>query len=140
MILLALLIILISGVFISNIILKKEFDKVDKSDIYWDYDKVLLQPFKYLKITGGNITNIAFEQSDKSSARLLSDWKRYHGGNIKAHVTNDTLFINFDFKPANIYEKFWMQDEIVVRLFSPELLSVNGFNTRFEMNKMKQKY
>src|ERR1043165_300991 len=132
-ILLALLIILIGGLLSSNIILKKEYDKVDKSEIYWNYEKVLQQSFKYLKITGGNGTRIAFEQSTKYSVRILQEWKRYHKGEIKAHVTNDTLYINFDFIPSNLYEKWWMRNTTSVRIFSPELLSVEGFNTNFEM-------
>ena len=70
----------------SNIILKKEYDKVDKTDIYWTYENVLQQPFKYLKITGGNGSRIAFEQSPKYSVRILQEWKRYHNGEIKTHV------------------------------------------------------
>lgn len=137
-VLLALLVILIGGLLSSNIILKKEYDKVDKTDIYWNYERVLQQPFKYLKITGGNGTRIAFEQSPKYSVRILQEWKRWHGGEIKTHVNNDTLFINFDFVPSNLYEKFWMQSITAVRIFSPELLSVDGFNTNFEMFKLKQ--
>lgn len=138
-ILLALLIILISGVLLSNVILKKEYDKVDKTDIYWTYEAVLKQPFKYLKLTGGNGTKIAFEQSPKYSVRILQEWKRHHNGGIKAHVSNDTLYINFDFIPSNPYEKFWMKNITAVRIFSPELLSFDGFNTNFEMFKLKQK-
>jgi len=138
-VLLTLLVLLVVGLLSSNIILKKEYDKVDKSDIYWNYEKVLQQPFKYLKITGGNGTRIAFEQSTKYSVRILQEWKRYHGGEIKAHITNDTLYINFDFIPSNLYEKFWMQGITAMRIFSPELLSVDGFNTNFEMFKLKQK-
>ena len=51
-ILLALLVVLTGAVLSSNIILKKEYDKVDKSDIYWNYENVLQQPFKYLVIKG----------------------------------------------------------------------------------------
>jgi hypothetical protein len=138
-ILLALLVILIAGLLSSNIILKKEYDKVDKTDVYWNYENVLQQPFKYLKITGGNGTRIAFEQSPKYSVRILQEWKRYHGGEIKAHILNDTLYLDFDFIPGNLFEKFWIQGITAVRIFSPELLSVDGFNTNFEMFKLKQK-
>jgi hypothetical protein len=137
-VLLALGIILVGALLCSNIILKHEYDKVDKSDSYWNYEKVLQQPFKYLKIIGGNGTRIAFEQSEKPSVRVLQEWQRYHGGKIESHVTNDTLFINFNFIPANLFEKFWMQGITAVRIFSPELLSVNGFNTNFQMFKLKQ--
>ncbi|MDQ2864569.1 MAG: hypothetical protein M3R50_13170 [Bacteroidota bacterium] len=138
-VLLALLVVLIGGLLSSNIILKREYDKVDKTDIYWNYEKVLQQPFKYLKITGGNGTKIAFEQSAKFSVRVLQEWKRWHNGELKAHVNNDTLVINFDFIPSNLYEKSWMKDITAVRIFAPQLLSIDGFNTNFEMFKLKQK-
>jgi hypothetical protein len=138
-ILLALLILLIAGLLSSNIILKKEYDKVDKTDIYWTYENVLQQPFKYLAITGGNITRFAFEQSPKYSVRILQEWKRYHGGEIKAHIKNDTLYINFDYTPANPYEKFWMHNITAVRIFAPELLSVDCNNTNLEMFRLKQR-
>jgi hypothetical protein len=138
-VLLALAVILIGALLSSNIILKKEYDKVDKSDIYWNYEKVLQQPFKYLKITGGNGTRIAFEQSQNYSVRILQEWERYHGGKIKAHVTNDTLYINFDFVPPTPYDIFYIQRTTTVRIFSPELLSVEGFNTYLEIYKLKQK-
>jgi len=138
-VLVALAVILIGALLSSNIILKREYDKVDKSDIYWNYHKILQQPFKYLKITGGNGTRIAFEQSQHYSVRILQEWERYHGGEIKARVANDTLYINFDFVPPTPYDIFYIKNTTTVRIFSPELLSFDGFNTNFEMYQMKQK-
>ncbi|MDP4284466.1 MAG: hypothetical protein Q8891_08590 [Bacteroidota bacterium] len=138
-VLLTLLVILIGGLLSSNIIMKNEYDAIDKTDIYWNYEKILQQPFKYLKITGGNGTRIAFEQSQHYSVRILQEWKRYHGGEIKAHVTNDTLYINFDFVPPTPYDIFYIKNNTTIRIFSPELLSFDGFNTNFEMYKLKQK-
>ncbi len=138
-VLVALTVILIGALLSSNIILKREYDKVDKSDIYWNYHKILQEPFKYLKITGGNGTRIAFEQSPNYSVRILQEWERYHGGKIKAHVTNDTLYITFDYVPPTPYDFFYIKNTTTVRIFSPELLSFDGFNTNFEMYQMKQK-
>lgn len=138
-ILLVIFLLLIAGAFSSNTILKKQYDKLDKSDIYWNYDKVLQQPFSHLKITGGNGTNIIFEQSKKPSVRLLHEWVYYHDGHIKSEIKNDTLYIDFNFTPANSFEKFWLEGTVPVRIFSPELLTVTGVNTRFEMDKLKQK-
>jgi len=138
-ILLATFLLMIAGVLSSNVILKKQYDQIDKSDIYWTYDKVLEHPFKHLNITGGNSTNIHYEQSDKPSVRLLREWVNYHDGHIKAEVKNDTLFLNFDYVPANGFEKFWLRNETPVMIFSPELLSVTGHNTNFEMEKLRQK-
>jgi len=137
-IIVTILLLIIAGLVFSNVILKREFDKVDKTDIYWNYEKVLEKPFKYLKITGGNISNIAFEQSPHPSVRLLQEWKRYHGGHIKANVQNDTLYIDFDFSPPNPFEKFWLRGSTPLRIFSPELLSFTGYNTNFEMFKARQ--
>ena len=100
---------------------------------------MLEQPFKYLNITGGNETNIYYEPSAKPSVRLLQEWVKYHNGEVKASIRNDTLFLNFDYKPANPFEKFWLHNAAPVRIFSPELLSVTGSNTHFEMQKVKQK-
>ncbi|MEO8415717.1 MAG: hypothetical protein ABI472_18785, partial [Ginsengibacter sp.] len=94
---------------------------------------------KYLKITGGNGTRIAFEQSQHYSVRVLQEWERYHGGGIKAHVTNDTLYINFDYVPPTPYDFFYIKGITTVMIFSPELISFEGFNTNFEMYKLKQK-
>ena len=138
-ILLTMLFVLVAGLLASNMILKKEYDKVDKSDVYWTYRKILTQPFRYLKIEGGNITNIAFEQSANCSLRVLEEWQRYHEGVVKAFVKNDTLFVKFTYTNKNMDEKIWMGGMTLVRIFSPELLTVNGFNTKLEMFKMKQK-
>src|SRR5882762_8444142 len=92
-ILITMLIVLAAGLFASNMVLKSEYDKMDKNDIYWNYGKVLEQHFKYLKIEGGNVTNIAFEQSPNCSVRVLHDWQRVRENPIKAFVENDTLHI-----------------------------------------------
>ena len=127
------------GLLASNLLLKKQYDAIDKSDIYWTYNKVLEQPFKYLNITGGNGTNIYYEQSAKPSVRLLQEWVKYHHGEIKTAVRNDTLFLDFDYADANPYEKFYLENATPVRIFSPELLGVTGNNTHFEMQKLKQR-
>src|SRR4249919_3973232 len=120
-ILMLIFLLLIAGLFSSNMILKKQYDAIDKEDNYWTYNKVLEQPFTHLHITGGNGTNIYYEQSSKPSVRLLQEWVKYQGGSVKASVNNDTLYLNFDFMPANLFDKFWLQNAAPVRLFSPEL-------------------
>jgi hypothetical protein len=138
-ILLSMLVILVAGLLLSNIVLKKEYNKIDKGDLYWNYTTVLSQPFKYLKIEGGNDTRIAFEQNKNFSVRILNDWERNHPPLVQSLVKNDTLFIKFIYKSNNPGEKIWMRSANLVRIFSPELLSVEGFNTNFEMYKLKQK-
>lgn len=138
-ILLATFLLLIAAVLSSNMILKRQYDQIDKSDSYWTYDKILETPFKHLKITGGNGTNIYYEQNEKPSVRLSREWVNYHAGHVKAEVKNDTLFLDFGNPSLNGFEKFWLRNAEPVRLFSPELLSVTGKNTNFEMQKLRQK-
>jgi hypothetical protein len=138
-ILLAMLIILITGLLLSNIALKKQYNKIDKGDLYWNYTTVLNQPFKYLKIEGGNNTRIAFEQNKNCSVRVLNDWERNHPPLLQSVVKNDTLFLKFIYSSSNPGEKDWMKSTNLVRIFSPELLYVEGVNTNFEMYKVNQK-
>ncbi len=129
----------LAGLLASNIVLKQAYDKVDKNDVYWTFGKVLEQPFKYLKIEGGNITNIVFEQSPNCSVRVLHDWQRVRENPIEASVKNDTLYIRFTYISKDEGEKNWLSRLTLVRIFSPELLYVNGFNTNLLMEKLNQK-
>ena len=132
------LLLFIAGLFASNMLLKKEYDKTDKSDIYWTYGKILEQPFKYLNIEGGNVTNIAYEQSKTASVKVLKDWDGYKSDRIKTYVKNDTLFITFPNTYKDQYEKRWLNWNTLIRIFSPELLAVNGVDTKLEMFRLKQ--
>ncbi|MEP6845684.1 MAG: hypothetical protein ABI861_06760 [Panacibacter sp.] len=138
-ILLVMLMLFTTGLFASNMILKSEYDKLDKSNTYWTYGKILEQPFKYLKIEGGNITNIVFEPGKKSSVNVFKDWNGYRESKVKASVKNDTLHLNFPNTYKDVYEKDWLKWNTMVHIISPELLSVEGFDTKLEMFKMKQK-
>jgi hypothetical protein len=138
-ILTAMLLLFIAGLFISNSILKKEYEKADKGDLYWNYGKILEQPFSHIRIEGGNITKIAFEQNAKSSVRVYKNWDGYSNGSVKAYVKNDTLFLKFPNTYRDIPERSWMEWNTLVRVFSPHLLSVTGTDTKFEMFGIKQK-
>jgi len=135
-----LVILLVVSVFATELVFKNEYNKRDKNDIYWNYDKILQKPYKYLKIVGGNVTNIIFEPGKNPSVRVLKRWESFkEHNNVTACVKNDTLYLTFKNKYNNINEKDWMQSEVLVRLFAPQLLSVDGSDTNFELQKMKQR-
>nr|WP_294792348.1 hypothetical protein [uncultured Mucilaginibacter sp.] len=132
-------VLMVLGVFASNLVLKNVYNKIDKSDLYWNYNHVLEQPFKHLKIDGGNITNIAFEQNKKSSVRVLSDWREYKKDvTFTTHVSNDTLYINFPKDDKSPGERSWMGRLTLVRIFAPQLLSINGTNTKLLLQGLDQ--
>lgn len=129
-----------TSLFATNIIFKKTYDRVDKSDLYWNYNTILEAPFKHIKIEGGNIAHIVFEPSHKCSVRVLDYWEGYiKDSTVKAYVKNDTLHLKFLYKAANLGDKSWLQSRPLLRISAPELLSVEGYNTNFEMDKLRQK-
>ena len=131
--------LLLIAMVVSNILLKKEYDQVDKSNLYWNYDKLLEQPFSHLKIEGGNLTNIAFEQNEKASIRTSKNWREAVSSLVKAHVYNDTLFVKFPLVAKDVYEREFLRRSTLIRIFSPYLWSVEGFNTNVALYKLKQK-
>jgi len=138
-ILLVMLLLFTTGLFASNMLLKKAYDKQDKTDIYWTYEKILEQPFRHVKINGGNITRIVYRQGPHPSVRVVKDWEGVKRNSVKAYTSNDTLYINFPSDYRDIYEKEYLRWTTVLRIFSPELLSVTGNNTNFLMEKLQQK-
>jgi len=94
-ILFTMLLLFIAGLVLSNIVLKNEYEKTDKNDLYWTYEKILEEPFSHLVITGGNVTNIVYEPGKSPSVRVYKDWDGYEQGKVKASVKNDTLFLTF---------------------------------------------
>jgi hypothetical protein len=138
-ILIVMMVLIMIGVFASNAALKTVYNNRDKSDIYWNYNKILEKPFKHLKIEGGNVSRILFEQNKKPSVRILNSWWNYQkDSSLNAYVSNDTLYLKFNNKYKNLGEKYYFQSHDLVRLFAPELLSVDGTNTNFELQKLKQ--
>ncbi|QXV67075.1 hypothetical protein INP83_08335 [Mucilaginibacter sp. 21P] len=134
-----LLTILFAGIFLANIAMKNVYEKIDKNDPYWNYTPVFEQPYKHLKIEGGNITQIIFQPSKKYSLRVLNDWQEYEKDvTFKTFVKDDTLHLIFPNKYKTLNERDWMSRTVLVRLFAPQLLSVDGNNTNFEIEKLKQ--
>ena len=134
---------LIALLFLSNMVMKNEYNKVDKSDHFWNFEQVSNLHFKYIKIEGGNITDIAFEPSPNYSVRVLNQWQHNYPELIKTSVINDTLFVKFIYKPSDkvlgVGGVRWLKWTTSVRIFAPELIYVNCIDTNLEMFKLKQK-
>lgn len=137
-ILMGILLVLCCSMVVSAFMFKKEYDKNDKGEIYFLYGTVLEKPFRHLVITGGNISNIIYEPSTKPSVRVFKRWWGYHDKRVTTIVRNDTLYLNFPDKYKDVYEKNQLKNGNMVRIFSPELISVTGFNTNLRLLKLKQ--
>ena len=138
-ILLVLLTLYITAIFASNIILKQTFNKLDKRDSYWNYNKISVRSFRHLKVTGGNVSNIIYEPSTSSSVRALNYLEFYLKDRIKISYLKDTLFLEVSDHNTSLSLKDWIRSKVLIRLFSPELLSVQAANTNLALFKFKQK-
>ena len=128
----------LAGLFGSNALIKKVYESIDKSDKYWNFKKLTDQPFKHIRITGGNVSNIVYDQSPQSSVKVLPEWHGSDDGTVKAMVKNDTLVIDYANTYRDIYEKHWLRDAVTVRISGPEVKSVTGSDTRLMLNKYNQ--
>ena len=133
-----LLAILLTSVVVVDLQLKRQYAALDKSNVYWTYTSILDSPFRYLKIRGGNQSNVVFEQRPRYSVRVNEDWRRNFKGEVRATVSKDTLYLDFDFKTNDPFAPDWLKRTTAVRLFGPELTYVEGFDTRFEMDNISQ--
>lgn len=136
--LLALLLLISAGMLASNFALKIEYDKMDKNDPFRAYQKILEQPFRHLNISGGNEALIVFEPAPVSSVRVSEDWIGLEQKRVGTEVRNDTLFIRFNSDNDDINIRDWMEKRVLVRIFAPELRSVEGANTVLQLRKFNQ--
>ena len=128
----------LAGIFGANAILKNEYDKIDKSDKYWNYKGITDKHFKHINITGGNVSNIVYDQSPKSSVKIMRSWHGVDDGTVRADVSNDTLNIHFINSYKDVFEKFWLREAVPVRIAGPVVQSVTGMDTKLVLNKFNQ--
>jgi hypothetical protein len=136
-ILISMMVLLVGSLFATNIMFKHQYDNLDRSDIYWNYNKILQKPFKHLKIEGGNVTNIVFEQGKNSSVRVLDYWGGYQKDSVKAYTRGDTLHLKFLNKYDNNLSKSWMENNVLIRLAAPQLLSIEGSDTNVKIDQFR---
>jgi hypothetical protein len=76
----SLLLLILLGLFIfslvaSDIVLKSQYNKIDKTDPFWNYTKLNKGTFHHIKLIDGNVTRIAFSPSPHASVGVLSFWQ-----------------------------------------------------------------
>ena len=74
----------------SNLILKSEYDKIDRNDQLSGYTRQALKPFKYVKLQGKSVGMTAIQQGDSYQLRMIVD-KKYLGWKY----VGDTLEVTF---------------------------------------------
>ncbi|RAJ08365.1 hypothetical protein LX64_01013 [Chitinophaga skermanii] len=92
---------LISGLLITLVLvdfsLRAVYLRIDLSSAFKNYEDVVIPPFKYLKITGGNAYTIEIKQANKPGIQVLNSRKSF----LKTKILQDTLFIWFSVAGAS---------------------------------------
>jgi hypothetical protein len=124
----------------SDLILKSQYNKIDKTDPYWNYTKLSRGSFHHLKIRGGNITRIIFSPGPNGSAGALSYWNGSRDGRLKTSILNDTLFMELEPRLENPGVRDWMKTRALISISCPHLLSIDAINTNLDIYKLREKY
>lgn len=71
--------------------LQAVYAKINLSDAFKNYQNIAVQPFKHLKITGGNAYAIEIRQAEKFDMKVMTSRASF----LKTTAKNDTLFVRF---------------------------------------------
>jgi hypothetical protein len=145
------LLVVISS-FISGSILRKQYDKIDKSNKYWYYKKMADQPFKHIKILQNAFNQSLYSYPAPSGIlrfekgidySVLSDKINYgsrrnmeEGDTLSCKVLNDTLFIC-----APLYTSYQNSSKEIgynLVLTAPHLESITCLNMGTEIMGLNQ--
>lgn len=91
MLLLALVFVFISGLLYTDYLLAIAYTKIDLKDPFKNFQHVAVQPFKAIRISGGNGYTIRLIRGDSFTIRLLNSRKSF----FKMKRSADTLSIDF---------------------------------------------
>ena len=140
----SLMLFILLGAFIiclvgTDFILKSEYNKIDKTDPFWNYTKLSKGSFHHLKLLDGNVTRIGFIPSPHASVGVLSYWEHAADGRVQTKIADDTLFVEVGKRDEGNGIKDWMRNHTLITITCPELRSVTAVNTNLDVDKLNQK-
>jgi hypothetical protein len=140
----SLILIIISGLFIvcltgSVLILKNQYNQIDKTDPIWNYSKIARGAFHHIVLTGGNITKTSFIPGRQGSVGILNYTEQLMSNRVQATISEDTLYILVKHHDDPPGMRDWMKYHVLIAISCPELLSVNMINSNLDIYKLRQK-
>src|ERR1700676_1940595 len=129
----SLILIIIFGLFNiclvgSVLILKEQYNLIDKTDPFWNYAKLAKGDFHHVVLTGGNITKIFFIPGPHGSIGLLNYTEQVMNNRVQATISDDTLFVLVKQRNDPPGTRNWIKSHVLIAISCPELLSVNAAN------------
>lgn len=131
----AVAVVTLTGMIATDVLLKQQYDKIDWSDPYQDYEKKPLPPARHVVIASAPVAEVVLETSRVSQALLLPAMAQSY----QTHQRGDTLFIDFTMNydgglrnPRNDVDRE-LPAGLVLRL--PDLQSLRVSNGRLTLGK-----
>lgn len=114
---------------ISAFSIKKEYAKIDKSDMFWNFEKHEVGKFKHVKIVGNTkITGKLRIMQGQKFQVMVSD---KFASSLKPKLNGDTLVVNFDIRKQEI--PAYQMSNLEILVISPELKSLQAIDQVVEV-------
>jgi hypothetical protein len=122
--------------FVNAYSIKSEYLKINKKDAFWNFKKVEVKPFKYVKVLGNRIISGKFLIIKANENKLNISPKMFE----KTHISSngDTLMIFFEFTKKDI--PLYQNQNIELALSCPEVSGIFLDNQMLVLQDFKQKY
>ena len=134
-ILIGLALFLFGSLFASNLILKNAYDNRDRKDRFANYNTVLQQPFKHIKIAKSALLGrISIQKGAKSEVKISKAIPNFKFDSSQMYVANDTLFMSFAVAEIN-----YAYNDCIICILLPEISSIEGLNATFVLGAFDQK-
>jgi hypothetical protein len=122
----------------SNIILKDQYNRIDKTDPFWNYAKLQTGSFHHVDLSGTNFTRTSFIQSPHGSVGALSFQEQMIRERFQTKISGDTLYVTSKnlSDPPNMRD--WMKGHILIAISCPQLFSISLNNSNLDVFKLRQ--
>ena len=123
-------IIVLTGMYVTNVILKNEYQKIDVNDPYKNYVSVNSEPYSVLDISGSNGYPIEIIQKETNAIKVLRSRLQH----FKSNVKNDTLFIQFTGSNISMKQSFLSTTPSGIIINKDKLSSIHVSDTHNRIN------
>ncbi len=116
----------------ANVVLKREYDGLNKNNPFWNYTTLETGSFSHVKVVDSRSTWIVFRPSSYSSAGVMTTMADQH--RVETQIRQDTLFISIvQKKDDSPGLKAWLARNQLVCVSAPHLRSIVGESAAMEI-------
>jgi hypothetical protein len=118
----------------SNLILKKQFDAIDKNDPYYGFSREPLKPFHYIRLQGKGFGLTEIAPGAKAEVRMITDAKY-----LEWVASGDTLIVTYkaDWNQGYQYRGSTFGARPSVYITTPQLKGIISDNIKCKVSNYK---